>query len=200
MSSISQQMPVEQARQLFTREGLPFPPLPDDLAANLEVSEDSESVFSTRELRYSPYNMEVLVGELVDGEEPDDYAVLGFDGHGVNSWAVHYVLLQPGLALFLQLPWGGAYEDADENRALIARTFEWAEALQGAIQRILPRGLIPPGWRLVVVRSDFFPSAWTWLPHPSPGADAVDWHETDDVLNQAGIALIDLAEGKRCLP
>ena len=198
MSTVLDQNAAGRARELYTREGLPFPPVPDHLAARLEA--DGEAVFTTRDLEWGPYNIEIFVQEMVEGNHPDEYAVLGFDGHGTNSWATHYFLVQPGLALFLQLPWGGAYDDPDEARRLISQAFEWAAAIQAAVQRNLPDGAIPAGWRLLVVRSDFTQSGWAWLPHPAPGSDRITWHEADDILNEATSALLDVLDGKQRLP
>src|SRR5213593_2695569 len=56
--------------------------------------------------------------------------IVGFDGHGTNSWAAHYDLIVKSLALFLQLPWGAAYTDPEPGRAEIA-----APATRGPLGR-----------------------------------------------------------------
>lgn len=197
MSKIFSKSHEEEARRLFDQEGLPFPPLPAPLAAELDQFDNS--VFSTRKLEFGPYSVESLVRELVCGKGPQEYAVLGFDGHGNNSWAMHYYVVQPGFAFFIQLPWGGAYGDREKSRHRIATSLEWASAIQSAISRNLSKGMIPSGSRLIVLESSFVPSAWTWLPHPVKNPEEVTWHETDNVLNESATSLIEVLSGKATL-
>jgi hypothetical protein len=112
MKSATSPSPADEARESFARERLPLPPLHEHLAARLAAAADR--VFASRQLAYGPYSLGPFLHELETGD-PGEYAVVGFDGHGMNSWAAHYYLVQPGLALFLQLPWGGAYHDPAEG-------------------------------------------------------------------------------------
>ena len=119
----------EEAGERFAREPLPFPPLPERFTGRLRPF--GTDVFTTRELDHGPYAMGVLVAEILDGDPVPEYATIGFDGYGIQSWAVHHILVQRGLALFLQFAWGGAQLDQDAARG----------NLHG---RILLRGC-PPG-------------------------------------------------------
>ena len=121
-----------------------------------------EHLFTTRELEHGPYAMDVLVGEVVADGSVADYAVLGFDGYGVNSWAVHYVVVQRALALFLQFAWGGAYVDVEAAREVVTEGFGFGEALQGAMERAVSQGRVADDTRLVVSVSDFGASRWAW--------------------------------------
>jgi hypothetical protein len=125
-----------------------------------------------------------------------NYAVVGFDGHGINSWAVHYYLVDDALALFIQLAWGGAYVDADQASRGITGVFAWAEKLQAEIRRTRSDGLIPPGWRLLVVVSQFAQSGWAWVPSPPPGPEAIDWHDSHDLRAAIDKSLADLRAGR----
>jgi len=181
--------PLDQAKEAFAEQNLPFPPLPQALAERLQAF--GNSVFTTRELDYGPYGLEAFSGSLLAGEPTDDYAVLGFDGHGINSWAVHYYLVQGPIALFIQIEWGGAYTDADEARQRVQTAFEWAGALQPALDAAASQGKIPAGTRLAAVYSDFAPSGWTWW---KPGESEYDWHSEGDVITEAGNAVVNLFE------
>src|SRR5262249_27867933 len=147
---------------MFAGEDLRFPPVPPALTVSLQKA--GEHVFATRELAQTPYLLERFRGEVYRDANVPDYAVVGFDGHGINSWAVHYYLVEKALALFVQLAWGGAYTDAREARTSIADAFEWAERLQERVRQASEQGLIPPGWRLLVVASEFAQPGWAWLP------------------------------------
>ncbi len=71
----------------FEAEQLQFPPVPPHLVALL-LRGDS-AAFATKPLQQTPYDL----GHYLDDFEADPglsaYAVVGFDGHGTNSWAAH---------------------------------------------------------------------------------------------------------------
>src|SRR5262249_32919560 len=52
MNSAASPPPADQARELLAHEHLPFPPLPDHLAARLAAAADH--VFASRQLAYGP--------------------------------------------------------------------------------------------------------------------------------------------------
>lgn len=185
---------AERARALFAGEKLPFPPVPSE--AGTALAEVGPNVFSTRPLETGPYSLEVYSLEAQDAPAPGDYAVIGFDGYGSNSWAVHYFRVEAGLALFVQLPWGGAYVDPEEARSEVAAAFAWAAALQDRVRAAVAGGVIPKGWRLLAVVSEFAESGWAWVPSPPPGADAIDWHAVREVRQAVDTALADVIAGR----
>ena len=162
---------IDNARELFSVEGLPFPPLPDNLGARLRPF--GEYVFTTRELDYGPYAMQPMVAEARESVPVSDYAVVGFDGHGVNSWAVHHFLVRGPLALFMQFAWGGAYMDAELGRRLIDDGFAFSQSLQDTVWRAEREGRMPVGRRLVVSVTDIGESGWGWI---RPREEA-EWHD-----------------------
>ena len=192
------QKPLDKVKALFADEDLPFPPVPETLAQQL--SAQGKYIFTTRKLSIAPYRLEHYSGAVADSPVSEDYAVIGFNGYGMNSWAMHYYLVQPGIALFIQLPWGGAYIDVDKARHTIADTLQWAENMQTSLQRALAEGLLPANWRMLIVISKFTESGWAWLPSPPPGAAQLNWHESADVCLEAGNAMIDLIDGTISLP
>lgn len=177
---------VEKARAQFTREGLPFPPVPAPLEARLRAA--GEHVFATREIAMGPYSIEHFTAEIDKAPSPADYALLGFDGYGIDNWAVHYYLVEDALALFVQLPWGGAYTDADEARARIVRVFAWAQRLQARVRQAREQALIPDGRRLVAVVSTFVPARFAWLPALGSTAPA----EADSESTNSGNLLTEI--------
>jgi hypothetical protein len=60
------------------------------------------------------------IGRLFD---PDmkDYFLIGFWGHGVNSYAFYYVRVDSGRRIFFRLPYGGVYMDNEKNAAYIVQ-------------------------------------------------------------------------------
>jgi hypothetical protein len=194
MSDQTTASPIEQARSQFASEQLPFPEIPYHLAQRLRAV--GEHLFTTAKTEMGPYMLGAYSGPVLDNADHEDFAVIGFDGHGINSWAVHYYLVERGLALFLQRPWGGAYTDPDEARAPVEQAFAWAARLRAAVKQAVDAGLIPAGWRLAVVLSAFGSESWGWVPSPSPGFDDLDWHADGDVQQDALRAVTDLIEGK----
>lgn len=149
------------ALTLFADEGLPFPPVPTALASALQVQ--GRAWFATRPVASSPYDFHHFLDEVETQPDVADYAVVGFDGHGTNSWAVHFYLVGQGLALFIKLPWGGAYLEPEPARAHITEMFDWAAALLSHLQRAESAGKIPPGMRLHVAASRFDHAGWRWV-------------------------------------
>jgi hypothetical protein len=159
---------------LFDAESLRHPPVPAGMAALLQPA--GPVVFTTRPLQESPYDLDHYLLEFEADPALPDYAVVGFDGHGINSWAAHYYVVCDGLALFIQLPWGGAYLKPEPARAEIADLFDWAALLQSKMALAQQRQLIPGHRRLQVVASRFTHAGWRWL---EVGTDntSVPWNE-----------------------
>lgn len=119
---------------------LPPPPLPEALAKRLD--ELAPWVFATRPLPARPYDIGVFVREALE-TPPADYAVFAHDGHGMNSVALHLFLVRGGLAVFLQIPWGGAFMDGEETDLAVREAF----AAVGRVSEMRPR----QGERIVLV-------------------------------------------------
>ena len=96
------------------------------------------------------------------------------------------------LALFIQLPWGGAYLEPEPARAEITALFDWAKALLSRLRLAESAGKIPDGMRLEVAASRFSHAGWRWLDagqdaaaipwNPSAGMKAAMLQELDDVM------------------
>ncbi|GKT23833.1 hypothetical protein [Acidovorax sp. SUPP3334] len=178
------------AQSIFDGEGLPFPPVPAPLAARLK--QQGPGWFATCPVASSPYDFHHFVQESEAQSDLADYAVVGFDGHGTNSWAVHFYLVGTGIALFVKLPWGGAYMDPEPARAHIAEIFDWTAALLSRLQQAETAGRMPPGLRLQVAASKFGHAGWRWLGtgqeaaqvpwNPPSGMRAALLQELDDVI------------------
>lgn len=182
---------VPTAQAMFEHERLPFPPVPAHLAASLQ--QQGQGWFATRPFASTPYDFDHFVAEVETQPGPPDYALVGFDGHGVNSWAVHFYLVTKGVALFIQLPWGGAYLEPEPARAEITALFDWTTALLSRLQLAESARKIPDGMRLQVAASRFGHAGWRWLDagqddaaatpwNPSAGMKAAMLQELDDVI------------------
>jgi hypothetical protein len=145
---------IEKARQLFEDAGLAFPKLPQELAVRLKQLD--QWLFSTRPIDVSPYDFEHYVQEAKRTRK-EDYAVLAHDGHGINSYAIHYYMVRGPLRMFLQLAWGGVYMDAQAAEAQIRDCFSIADQIVAAAEK---PARLQEGQRLTVAVSDFCGSYW----------------------------------------
>jgi hypothetical protein len=178
---------IDELNDVFAAESLPAPPVPGPLAARLQQLDPG--IFGTHLPAASLYDLEAQLEAAA--EQPEDALLLGFDGHGVNSWAVHYQLATGPLLLLVQRPWGGAYMNAERNRADIERTFAAVAALQQAAADAADR--LPAGRRVAVVVGAVGPSRWAWLEGAS--LDGAAWRDggAADVLAAAADALREAA-------
>ncbi len=144
----------EPARNLFASAGLPFPTIPEPLSAKLRHRD--RWLFSTRKIEVPPYALQYYADEFENGQVPD-YVILSHDGHGVNSWAIQYYLVQCGLGLFLHLKWGGVYTDNDKAIADISAAFDAADRIVARVQS-MQDDFNQKTVQIVV--SDFYGSYW----------------------------------------
>jgi hypothetical protein len=175
------------ARARFGAAGLPFPPIPADLAA--ELREVGEFLFGTRDDGPGPYSIDWYVGELLGGRCTEPYVLTGHDGRGMNSWAIHYLLVHGSLAVFDQIAWGGAYSaDADATRMMEVHWTQIGDMIDAAAAAS-SRGAIEAGERYVVVLSDFYGSRWARWSGGEP-----DWRRGGSPLATLLDAVIDVQE------
>lgn len=143
---------IDKARKLFKQANLAFPTIPGILASQLRQYD--KWFFSTRDQNMWPYVVQDYVKEA-KRSKVDDYVVLAHSGYGLNSYAIHYYVVIGGLRMFLQLAWGGVYEDAEECSSKIAECFSVADRVMAlAANRLAARDM------LLIVCSDFYGSYW----------------------------------------
>ena len=169
-----------QAQAVLRTEGISvFPKLPAELAEQLR--ERGNGIFSTRELSTGPYAMEVHVSEWLQAANPIDYAVLAIDGHGFNSWAFHYFLVSGPLALFIQLPWAGAYTDKEAALAEIEEVMKWAQPLLARLHELQSQGRLDARQKLAVIVTAFSESRWAWV-RDHEAVEETQWQRADGML------------------
>lgn len=165
----------------YLSAGLPAPPIPPVLAPSLRRVRSW--LYSTRpdseqpDGAPGPYDLAWYGKEFLDGRAPAPYLVTGHDGHGINSWALHWYLVQAPLAIFVQTPWGNAYDDETQrSQAPLALgvLFAGVQSLMDAAPAARESGRLAPGDWLVVVASDL--SGHRWAPWPA-GDRRIDWRE-----------------------
>jgi hypothetical protein len=176
---------VRRAERIFADAGLTLPPIPGRFANELRTVE--EWCFATREINpMAMYLFDDYIREALLGTAPD-YLAFCHAGHGINSYAITYHLVDGPLALFVQAPWGGGYSNTEKEAGALAAQFTRCAALIEAVDRAKARGLSGPPGRLVVVesmlRGDF---RWGWVDGPLDDEAAADaW------LHPSGQSIVD---------
>jgi hypothetical protein len=162
---------LDTVKRLFSEAGLPLPPIPSNLAPQLQPLK--EWVFGTRFDTPDPYDFDWYVREYLSNAIAEDYLVFGHDGHGINSYALHYYLVRGPLAVFDQLAWGGVYTTNNLALDLIKTHFVQLQDMIEALDTALDRGLLDPNERFILVLSDFSTSRWTRT--NAPLLDNLEW-------------------------
>jgi hypothetical protein len=132
---------------MFLQAGLAAPPVPDAFADALFAQ--GTWTWGTEDLSaislYSPFE------PLLEFARNRDVLAVAHAGHGVSSYAITYLLGLGPLVVGAQIPWGGAYQDAERTAADVAKRFEQIARLV-EVAEATPRS----AKRLVVVHSGLF--------------------------------------------
>jgi len=144
---------VATARATLAKEGLILPPIPADLSGNF--AERGPWNFATAAApQDSPYMFEDYV-QRVSSQAGNDFVALQHDGHGINSYGLHYVLVWGPLRLFLQLGYGGVYMNVEATKIHINKCFKLAHELVDAVTTAREAGRLSTSDPLVIAASDF---------------------------------------------
>jgi hypothetical protein len=166
---------IEKARQLFRNAGLAFPTIPKKFATRFK--ERGKWLFSTREVKISPYDLDRYVHES-DG--PKEYAILCHSGHGINSYAIQYYLVSGRLRMFLHLAWGGVHMDGDAAAAQIRKCFSLADQIVSAVDKVDKLTTREP---LTIVSSDFYGGFWS-APGQTRHSAAKEFNDPAELLTE----------------
>lgn len=161
--------------QQFEAMGLPVPPVPEKLRSRLHVVEDW--CFATRDIRpMGMYFFEDYLLQALTGQAPD-YLAFSWSGHGINSYAVNYHLVDGSLALFAQAPWGGRYTDAGAAAEALSQLFVRCAALIEIHASAVQSGRLQSPGRLLVCESELRGiGGWVWLDEAMPTREAAsEW-------------------------
>ena len=172
------EIPLENAKQIFQKEGFDLPTIPVVLAKRIKRRE--KWLFSSRAIPKSPNFSSFYVDE-VSNNKVGDYALISYSRNGASWMAIHYFLVFGPLHMFLELGRGGMYTD-DEGDAIqvaeIRECFLLADKIVSATM-----AMCKANDRLTIFCSDFHGSYWV-----APGQDAQETerrcHRPKDVLGE----------------
>ena len=160
--------PVEQACALFMEMKLPIPPMPEALLPLLQHK--SDTVFSTRTGMNSLVDRAAQVSEAASGTLIPGLS-FSHEGHGTNNWHLRCYVVLPQVAVFIELPFGGAYTSEHIARSRIENAFS-------SLQRLLQAAAdTTTEDQYVVEHLGIRGSRWCLA------GDDAEWHEEDNAID-----------------
>lgn len=198
MSDITQtDTPIDKARAVFEAEGIPMPPLTSAEEAALQAVDDH--LFATRAVETSPYTLDAYLNEVLRGDAPASYVLLGFAGGGVASSAFHYFVVEEGMAIFVQIAWGGGYTDEEDALRLITRSYSWVERTKAKVREAREKGVMPADTRMVAVVTQFGRSGSAFVRGKVANRGEVSFSPAAPISKAVDTALDDLIAGRTSL-
>lgn len=169
---------LQEARSLIASSGLPMPPVPKDIAEKLFRPDDAH-YFTSRDDTPGPWSLGWFLEEVEFGN-PENYVMVGLDGHGTESTAAHYYLVEKDIAVFHQCHLSSPYTPEWEDT--LSDQYDLIAIMTMAISQSKAKGLLPEESRLVIVRPSYRPPFWGI--QPAPGKP-VNWQQSGDALVEA---------------
>jgi len=183
----------EDAFKVFGDEGLVRPPVPERFQKRLRVIQDW--CFATRKIDpMAMYMFEMDINKMLT-KGRRDYVAFCHSGHGANSYALTYHLVDGPLAIFAQVGWGGVYSDGVSATRAANALFGRCQDLISASPRAQARGVTRTPGRLVVIESEMRGAlAWGWLEGPPDSGAFAEWLQRHSVLPEADSRRVDARE------
>lgn len=168
---------LDDAKAVFTTAGLPMPWVPEPFHDTFERR--GEWSYASGETPASPSGLLGSAHDAVTGNG-NDFMVLTHDGHGTNSWAIQYWVMDGPIALFIRRSWGGVYGNREEQAREITAAFAAADSL---LREFSGDGPL----RCIVVDSDIGPRLWSTIEGPvsDVGFYLLDWITSDAPIEAA---------------
>lgn len=171
--------PPATGAALFSREGLPPPPIPAQLLAALQPV--SDAAFATAGWTATTDVSQGCASWLAEPSQERAWA--GFAGHGLRSTAVRLMVANPRCGIFVQRLWAQAHGEAAHCEMRVRGTFALAARVLEAADTLQAAGRWPADRRLAILDDDFGDAlCWGWVP---VGANALP------ALTQSASAYID---------
>ena len=146
--------------ELFKAEGLPLPPIDDELLAGL-LPLGSHGFATARWSEGLPFEALPSLW-LADPRQVRAHA--RFSGHGLVSTAVEVALVGPLAGLFVRRQWSAAHGEEDACRQRITGAFSLLAQLRDDIAVAQAAGRFPADRRLLLIDDDFETQRFGWVP------------------------------------
>lgn len=168
-----------------------LPPPPADPGLSERIVQTGAHVFASWQPATPPYAFVELMAEAWGKAQDGDW-LLGIDGHGIQSWAVHWMQRRGPLLLGIQVGYGGAFAPSELDLDAVAGAWDLVGRLNDALARAAALDRLPAGRALVVIDSDLGGGRYAWI-GAGEAWDEAGWQE-DAMAALAGLMeLEDLA-------
>ena len=122
------------------------------------VPSDSKSeealLFGSRTALQGPYLLQGNIGRFIESC-PEGYFLIGFWGHGVNSYAFYYSRVDSWSKVFFRLPYGDVYMDnkkmARYIREFLTHYCDFEQELIGKVEKLIAIESMGDGYYEVVM-------------------------------------------------
>ncbi|MBC8460036.1 MAG: hypothetical protein H8D67_18770 [Deltaproteobacteria bacterium] len=122
--------------------GIPIPKimLPEENLAALDRKHEDVLLFGSRIAIQKPFLVQGDIGQFIESC-PEGYFLIGFWGHGVNSYAFYYSRVDSWSKVFFRLPYGGVYMDNEKMarciREFLTHYFEFEQEIMEKVRTLL---------------------------------------------------------------
>jgi hypothetical protein len=183
--------PVEVSRADLEAwcERADLPPPPDSGGLSQRIVQTGEHVFASWQPGTPPYAFAELMAEAWRKAQDGDW-LLGIDGHGVESWAIHWMQRRGPLLLGLQVRIGGAFAPSELDLEAVKGAWGLVGRFDAALARAEAAGRLPERKVLVVIDTDLGAGRYAWI-GAGEAWDAASWQEDQ----MAGFAALMELEG-----
>lgn len=154
---------MTEIAKAFQDGNLPLPMIPTRWAEKLREIEDWLYATGAAAPEVSIYQIDEFE-RLALAAEVEEELIIGHQGYGTNNWALHYYLIQTELVILLQMPWGGAYQNAEKCLENIRQTCDQLQEFLTQFNQAQTTQRLQSG-RLVIVQSHISASRWGLAPN-----------------------------------
>ncbi|KEQ16854.1 hypothetical protein [Endozoicomonas numazuensis] len=168
----------EAARHLIRDAGLPMPPIPKGISEKLFRPQDT-NYFTSRTNTPGPWSLGWFLEEVEYGN-PQSYVMIGIDGHGQESSATHFYLVEEDIAFFHQSQMiSPSNPELEES---LSDQYDLMAIIAVATAQAKEKGQMAEESRLVIVRPTYRHPFWGIQPRPG---HPIDWKDAEDALLDA---------------
>jgi hypothetical protein len=149
---------MKKLKSLFRKEiGSPIPQeiLLDELLVPLDGNNEADSLlWGTKIALGDSYLFQGQIDDFMQSC-PEGYFLIGFWGHGVNSYAFYYSRVDNWKKILFRLPYGGVYTDnklmAKQIREFLANYIEFEQSLAPAAKSLIAIDSMEEGYYKIVM-------------------------------------------------
>jgi hypothetical protein len=134
-------------------------PMPEIMLAQkdlVQIDGEKALLYASLIAKEQPALVQGAIREFIESA-PEGYFLIGFWGHGVNSYAFYYSRVDEWSKIFFRLPYGGVYMDNDEMsrlvREFLTNYFSFEQEFKSRIKHLLAIESMDKGYYKLAMKS-----------------------------------------------